>query len=79
VRRVKGDTFENSRENLEVLVLVEQMKNQHLLNAISVLLNEFPEFGRILEGPLADNGIQIPSRPVSAADRPATGSSQRSR
>ena len=51
------------------------MKNQQLLSAIAVLLNEFPEFGRILEGPLAENGIKVPSRPVSAADRPATGSS----
>ena len=78
VRSVKGPEFENTKENVEILVQLEQMKNQQLLNAISVLLNEFPEFARVLEGPLMDNGIKVPSRPASAADRPATGSSQRS-
>ena len=39
---------------------------------------EFPDFSSVIESPLADNGIKIPSRPVSAMDRPITSSSQRS-
>ena len=78
VRAVKGDAFENSKENFEILTEVEQAKNKHLLSALQQIIQEFPDFAQVLEGPLADNGIKIPSRPVSQGDRPATGSSQRS-
>jgi hypothetical protein len=43
-----------------------------------MLVQEYPDFGLALEGPLGENGIKIPSRPVSGIDRPPTGSSQRS-
>lgn len=44
-----------------------------------LIIQEFPDFAQILEGPFSENGIKIPSRPVSQGDgRPATGSSQRS-
>lgn len=78
VRAVKGPDFENTKENYEILAEVEQIKNKQLLASLQQIIQEFPDFGQILEGPLADNGIKIPSRPGSQADRPPTGSSQRS-
>lgn len=78
VRAVKGPDFENTKENYEILAEVEQIKNKQLLASLQQIIEEFPDFGQILEGPLADNGIKIPSRPGSRADRPPTGSSQRS-
>jgi len=78
VRAVKGPDFENSKENYEILTEVEALKNKHLLGSLQQIIQEFPDFAQVLEGPLAENGIKIPSRPVSQGDRPATGSSQRS-
>lgn len=40
-------------------------------------MSDYPEFRNILEGPLKENGIQIPSRPGSAYDRPVSEGSQR--
>lgn len=34
VRSVKGPTFENSKENMEILTEVESLKNKHLLGAL---------------------------------------------
>lgn len=34
VRAVKGQGFENSRENIEILTEVEALKNKHLLGTI---------------------------------------------
>ena len=78
-RSVRGQDFENTKENFEILTEVEQLKNKHLLGSLQLVIQEFPDFAQILEGPLSENGIRIPSRPVSnAGDRPPTGSSQRS-
>jgi hypothetical protein len=78
VRSIRGQEFENTKENFEILTEVEQLKNRHLLGSLQLIIQEFPDFAQILEGPLSDNGIKIPSRPVSQHDRPPTGSSQRS-
>ena len=51
------------------------MKNKYVLNAISIIISEFPDFAQIIEAPLAEKGIAVPSRPGTAADRPGTGSS----
>ena len=75
---IRGQEFENTKENFEILTEVEQLKNRHLLGSLQLIIQEFPDFAQILEGPLSDNGIKIPSRPVSQHDRPPTGSSQRS-
>jgi hypothetical protein len=34
VRAVKGQGFENSRENVEILTEIEALKNKHLLGTI---------------------------------------------
>lgn len=34
VRAVKGQGFENSRENVEILTEVEALKNRHLLGTL---------------------------------------------
>jgi len=48
-----------------------------MLNALSVIVNEFPALGTVIQGSFGDQ-IIIPSRPESAVDRPITSSSQRS-
>ena len=75
--QVKGAGFEDTKEQLEVLGQEEQLKTQHLLNALSIIVNEFPALGTVIRGSFGDQ-IQIPSRPQSAFDRPITSSSQRS-
>lgn len=59
------------------MALVEQEKTNHLLNAVSVLINEFPALGSVIRGSFGDE-LQIPSRPQSAIERPITSSSRRS-
>ncbi len=65
VKAVRGPQFENSKENFEILAEVEQLKNKSLLGALQMIVQEFPDFAQVLEGPLAENGIRIPSRPGS--------------
>jgi len=74
IRQVMGDGVADSNENYEVEATVEQHKTNHLLNALSVIVNEFPALGTVIQGSFGDQ-IQIPSRPQSAIDRPITGSS----
>ena len=62
IRQVKGDGFDDSNENYEVEATVEQHKTNHLLNALSVIVNEFPALGTVIQGSFGDQ-IQIPSRP----------------
>jgi len=79
VRNVKGDQFDDSKENYEIMADLENTKTNHLLNALSIIIQEFPDFSSIIEGPLADKiDIKIPSRPQSAYERPISQSSQRS-
>jgi len=75
VKQVKGDTFDDSKENVEVMATLEQEKTNHLLNALSVIINEFPALGTVIRGSFGED-LQIPSRPQSAIERPVTGSSQ---
>lgn len=77
VMQVKGAGFDESKEQAEVLGAEEQVKTQHLLNALSIIVNEFPALGTVIRGSFGDQ-IQIPSRPASAFERPITSSSQRS-
>ncbi len=78
VLSVKGEAFEQSKENIMIQANVEKMKHQHLLNALAVIMSEFPDFSSVIEQPLAENGVKIPSRPSSSMNRPGTGSSQAS-
>ncbi len=78
MQNVKGQCFEAAKENIEILTEAERMKAKHLMNALAQIIQEFPDFSTIIEGPLAENGIKIPSRPATPSDRPSTGASQRS-
>ena len=40
VRAVKGEGFDESPENLEIIAQNERAKQQHLLNALSVVIND---------------------------------------
>ena len=77
VKQVQGDAFDDSKENVEIIAEVENQKTNHLLNALSVIINEFPALGTVIKGSFGDE-LQIPSRPQSAIERPVTSSSQRS-
>ena len=77
VIQVKGSQFEESAENQEIQAIVEDQKTQQLLNALSVIINEFPALGHVIKGSFGDE-LEIPSRPESAIERPITGASQRS-
>jgi len=50
---------------MEIQATVENMKTNHLLNALSVIINEFPALGTVIRGNFGDE-LQIPSRPQSA-------------
>ena len=76
-KQARGQGFEDSKEELEILGNQEELKTQHLLNALSIIVNEFPALGTVIRGSFGEQ-IQIPSRPQSAFDRPITSSSQRS-
>lgn len=54
VRQVRGDAFEESLENLQTVAQVEQQKTNHLLNALSVIINEFPALGTVIKGSFGD-------------------------
>ena len=77
VMQIKGEGFDQSIENMEIQNNVEQLKTQHLLNALSVIINEFPALGTVIKSSFGDD-LQIPSRPQSAVERPVTSSSRRS-
>lgn len=59
---------------MEVMAQVEGQKTESLLNALSVIVNEFPALGTVIRGSFGDD-LQIPSRPQSAIERPVTGGS----
>lgn len=77
VMQIRGEGFEQAVENMEIQNNVEQLKTQHLLNALSVIINEFPALGTVIKSSFGDD-LQIPSRPQSAVERPVTSSSRRS-
>jgi len=53
-RQVKGQAFEESKEATEVQGQHEQIKTQHLLNALSIIVNEFPALGTVIRGSFGD-------------------------
>mmetsp|Transcript_31719 Transcript_31719/g.48598 ORF Transcript_31719/g.48598 Transcript_31719/m.48598 type:complete len:130 (+) Transcript_31719:2322-2711(+) len=77
VKQVRGEGFDESRENVEIQGLVENEKTVHLLNALAVIVNEFPALGNVIKSSFGED-MQIPSRPQSAIERPVTQSSHRS-
>ena len=76
IQQIKGEGFGESKDYYEVIADVEKQKTNHLLNALSVIINEFPALGTVIKGSFGDE-LQIPSRPQSAIERPITSSSQR--
>jgi len=54
VQQVKGEGFEESKENFEINGMTEEHKTQHLLNALSVIVNEFPALGTVIRGSFGD-------------------------
>ena len=74
IKQVRGDGFDDTAENAEIDATIEQHKTNHMLNALSVIVNEFPALGTVIQGSFGDQ-IIIPSRPESAVDRPITSSS----
>ncbi len=44
----------------------------------SILTSEIPDLQSIIEEPLAEIGVKVPSRPPTGVDRPGTSSSRRS-
>ena len=55
VKQVKGDGFEDSLENILVMAEVENQKTTHLLNALSVIINEFPALGTVIKSSFGDD------------------------
>jgi hypothetical protein len=37
------------------------MKQKYLLNAISILISQIPDLHQVLEGPMQEIGVKIPS------------------
>lgn len=54
VKQVQGDAFDDSKENVEIIAEVENQKTNHLLNALSVIINEFPALGTVIKGSFGD-------------------------
>jgi len=54
VKQVQGDAFDDSKENVEIIAEVENQKTDHLLNALSVIINEFPALGTVIKGSFGD-------------------------
>lgn len=84
MKAVRGADFEQSATYMQILAEVEQTKNQHLMNALSQLINdqiisqELPDLVKEIETTLAQSQIVIPSRPNSGIQRQNTSSSRRS-
>jgi len=54
--------WENSNIGKEIELNNEKLKNQYLMNAISILCSEIPELKQSITEPLGERGIHIPSR-----------------
>lgn len=78
VQRAKGDGFQQSTQMAQIQADVAQIHHKHYLNALSTILNEFPDFAQMIDGVLQESGIQVPSRPQTPSERPSTNQSQRS-
>lgn len=75
VKAAVGQDFEQSATFMQIMAEIEQTKNQHLMNALSQLINdqvisqELPDLVKEIETTLAQSQIVIPSRPNSAIQR----------
>lgn len=56
---------EGSALDLEIKLQQEQVRNQYLLNAITILCNQNIDLRNALNNPLQERGIVIPNRPIS--------------
>lgn len=56
---------EGSAIDLEIKLQQEQVRNQYLLNAITILCNQNIDLRNALNNPLQERGIVIPNRPIS--------------
>lgn len=69
MRQVRGETFDDSNENVMVLAEVESQKGAYLMNALAslvtdpVLGQEVPTLIAEIQTTLAENNIQIPEQP----------------
>jgi hypothetical protein len=54
VKAVRGQNFDESKESLELAALMEQEKTNALVNALSVIVNEFPALGNVIKGSFGD-------------------------
>lgn len=59
------DIVEGSALDLEIKLQQEQVRNQYLLNAITILCNQNIDLRNALNNPLQERGIVIPNRPIS--------------
>lgn len=57
--------FEKSNIGMEIELNNEKLKNQYLMNAISILCHEIPELRPSITEPLGERNIIVPSRPNS--------------
>lgn len=69
----------DSNIDLEIKLMEEQVRNQYLMNAISILCNENAELRNAINNPLQEKGINIPNRPVSEKSDTMSHVSGRSR
>ena len=75
---VIGENLAERQEFAQMMADVEQTRHKHYMNALSTILAEFPDFSQMIEATLADNGIQVPSRPQTPSERPDSRSTARS-
>lgn len=68
-----------SNIDYEIKLMEEQIRNQYLLNAISILCNENIELRNAINNPLQERGINIPNRPISEKSDTMSQISGRSR
>lgn len=55
VKQVRGADFDEALENIETIGMAEATKTNHLLNALSVIVNEFPALGTVIRGSFGDD------------------------
>lgn len=80
-KQKKPDFSIASESNIdyEIKLMEEQIRNQYLMNAISILCNENVELRNAINNPLQEKGINIPNRPISEKSDTMSQISGRSR
>lgn len=67
--------FEESSAFKDVILESEQLKSKYLMNAVGILAHDMQDIQGLIEQPFQEIGLELPQ----SSERPATGSSQRSR